>query len=129
METCGNYDVLPPIRRNPYHFYGQLVDDGLYHIPEEELKLPEVPKDSLYIPKTYTTKSGALLLYSEGCFVPGSRKLKKRPRRFKRQKEKRLQTLKDLMELIMDYKKNGVIYLYTIIVLIFNILVHVNIFW
>ncbi|CAB3984771.1 Hypothetical predicted protein, partial [Paramuricea clavata] len=103
----GTYDILPPITKDPYRFHDQHFDhDGLYHIPQEEFKLPEVPKNSLHIPKTYSTKRGALLLYSEGCSVPGSRRLKKRPR-FKRQKEERLQTLKDLMELIMDYKKNG----------------------
>jgi hypothetical protein len=73
----------------------------------DELKLPEVPKNSLHIPKTYSTKRGALLLYSERSFVPGSRRLKKRPR-FKRQKETRLETMKDLMQVIMDYKRNGV---------------------
>ena len=109
MKNRGTYDILPPITKDPYHFHDQHLDhDGLYHIPQEEFKLPEVPKNSLHIPKTYSTKRGALLLYSEGCSVPGSRRLKKRPR-FKRQKEERLQTLKDLMELIMDYKKNGVI--------------------
>jgi hypothetical protein len=109
MKNRGTYDILPPITKDPYRFHDQHFDhDKLYHIPQEEFKLPEVPKNSLHIPKTYSTKRGALLLYSEGCSVPGSRRLKKRPR-FKRQKEERLQTLKDLMELIMDYKKNGVI--------------------
>lgn len=40
--------------------------------------------------------------------MPGSRRLRKRPR-LKKRKEARLQTLKDLTSLIMEYKKNEVI--------------------
>ena len=103
----GSFDILPPINKNSYSFCDQHFDhEKLYHIPCDKLKLPEVPKNSLHIPKTYSTKRGALLLYSERSFVPGSRRLKKRPR-FKRQKEKNIETMKDLIEVIMDYKKNG----------------------
>ena len=107
VANCGSFDVLPPINKDSYSFYDQRFDhEKLYNIPCDKLKLPEVPKNSLHIPKTYSTKRGALLLYSERSFVPGSRRLKKRPR-FKRQKEKKIETMKDLIEVIMDYKKNG----------------------
>lgn len=109
FQNNGSYDFLPPIEKHQtLKLYEKFIDpNGKYQKEENQLKLPEVAKNSLYVPKTYTTKRGALLLYSESCFLPGSRRMKKRPK-MRRRKEDRLKTLKDLITLIMEYKKNGV---------------------
>lgn len=70
------------------------------------LKLPVVHGQPLH--KTFTTRKGALLLYSENYFLPGSPKGKKRRRKLKKQSAGKLKTLTDLRDFILNYKRNGV---------------------
>ena len=73
-------------------------------------KLPKVDdtKQSLVsVPKTYSTRKGALLLYAEDFFLPGSPKPKKRRRKLRKQPSVKLKTIGDLRNYILDYR-NGV---------------------
>ena len=76
-------------------------------------KLPKVEDSTLnplaYVPKTYTTRKGALLLYAEDYFIPISpKKPRKRKRKQKAQSAVIFNTLGDLRNSVLNYKKNGV---------------------
>lgn len=73
-------------------------------------KLPKVEntkQHAIHVPKTYTTRKGALLLYAEDFFLPGSPKPRKKRRKIKKQTSLKLRTMNDLRNYILDYK-NGV---------------------
>lgn len=62
-----------------------------------------------YVPKTYTTRKGALLLYAEDYFIPISpKKIRKKKRKQKAQSAVIFNTLGDLRDSVLNYKKNGV---------------------
>lgn len=63
------------------------------------------------VPKTYTTRKGALLLYAEDFFLPGSSKPKKRRRKTRKQPSVKINTLGDLRNYILDYRNGVRIYL------------------
>ena len=74
--------------------------------------LPKVDKGQQHVrqvPKTYTTRKGALLLYAEDLFLPGSPKPRKKRRKVKKPTALKLRTMNDLRNHILDYK-NGVCY-------------------
>ena len=103
---------LPPIRSN-YQALAQ-KDIGEYdsgpRYENKPFKLPKVEdtKHSIRnVPKTYTTRKGALLLYAEDFFLPGSPKPRKRKRKYKKQQTMKLKTIGDLRNYILDYR-NGV---------------------
>lgn len=103
---------LPPIRSN-YQALAQ-KDIGEYdsgpRYENKPFKLPKVEdtKHSIRnVPKTYTTRKGALLLYAEDFFLPGSPKPRKRRRKYKKQQTMKLKTIGDLRNYILDYR-NGV---------------------
>lgn len=73
-------------------------------------KLPKVDntkQSHINVPKTYTTRKGALLLYAEDFFLPGSPKPKKRRRKPRKQPSVKIKTIGDLRNYILDYR-NGV---------------------
>lgn len=97
---------LPPIVNN-YDATKQSKVNYRKTFDTRKFKLPVVtePKN---MPKTYTTRKGALLLYAENYFLPGSPKAKKRRRKLKQQSAMKLKTLIDLRDFILEYKRNGV---------------------
>lgn len=103
---------LPPIGSN-YQALAQRDIGEYYSGPRYENKPFTLPKveDTKYnlrnVPKTYTTRKGALLLYAEDFFIPGSPKPRKRRRKFKKQPTMKLKTIGDLRNYILDYR-NGV---------------------
>lgn len=84
--------------------YKKTFDTKQFQLPKIKTKEP----GSHSMPKTYTTRKGALLLYAEDYFLPGSPKAKKRRRKIKRQSSVKLKTLTDLRDFILNYKRNGV---------------------
>lgn len=105
---------LPPIESAPRkpadrsHTKGLLEEQGpLYE--NKPFKLPTVLRTpNIPVSKTYSTKRGALLLYSERYVLPGSPKLRKRRRKYKKQQQVKLKTIGDLRDLVLGYHKNGV---------------------
>lgn len=100
---------LPPIPTN----YDDTADLSRVNYKKtfntKPFKLPSVAPPPKNVPKTYTTRKGALLLYAENYFLPGSPKAKKRRRKLKQQQSAlKLKTLTDLRDFILDYKRNGV---------------------
>ncbi|XP_032234531.2 titin homolog [Nematostella vectensis] len=105
---------LPPIGPNykrpsdPDLYYGQgtLREKSTFRLPDvNQTKQIPCPRP---MPKTYTTRKGALLLYAEGYFLPGSPKPKRRLRRkIKKTPSAKLKTLTDLRDFILNYKRNG----------------------
>ncbi|XP_068752085.1 uncharacterized protein KIAA2012-like [Montipora capricornis] len=72
--------------------------------------LPKVEKNrqhAIHVPKTYTTRKGALLLYAEDYCLPGSPKPRKKRRKIKRPTALNLRTMNDLRNYILDYKNGG----------------------
>ena len=101
---------LPPIE-NKY----RKPDDSEDYVSSYKNKVFELPKvetkisyPAARVPKTYTTRKGALLLYAEDYFIPGSSKPRKRKRKPRRQTAVTFNTLGDLRDSILSYKKNGV---------------------
>ena len=69
--------------------------------------MDNIKQNLISVPKTYTTRKGALLLYAEDFFLPGSPKPKKRRCKLRKQPSVKLKTIGDLRNYILDYS-NGV---------------------
>ena len=103
---------LPSIETK-YQRTGERKDYAPIFYQNKPFKLPKVEGNTLYplapVPKTYTTRKGALLLYAEDYFIPGSPKMSRRKKKKpKRQSAVIFKTLGDLRNSILNYKKNGV---------------------
>lgn len=112
---------MPPIGSN--YRAPASVDVSDYHTgPRYENKPFTLPKvettkqNPIHVPKTFTTRKGALLLYAEDFFLPGSPKPRKRRRKIKKQTSLKLRTMNDLRNYILDYK-NGVCNLHDVLLL------------
>ena len=103
---------LPPIGSN-YRGPAPVEVSDYYSGPRYENKpftLPKLEKSRqhiVHVPKTYTTRKGALLLYAEDFFLPGSSKPRKKLHRIKKPNALKLRTMNDLRKYILEYK-NGV---------------------
>ena len=106
---------LPPIRSSYVASVPVEVSNFLSG-PRYENKpfaLPKVDKGQQHVrqvPKTYTTRKGALLLYAEDFCLPGSPKPRKKRHKVKKPTALKLRTMNDLRNHILDYK-NGVCYI------------------
>ncbi|XP_078355718.1 uncharacterized protein KIAA2012-like, partial [Oculina patagonica] len=102
---------LPPIESN-YQPLAQRDVSDYQTGPRYENKAFKLPKvdgtkqGPVNVPKTYSTRKGALLLYAEDFFLPGSPKPKKRRRKMRKQPSIKLKTMGDLRNYILDYR-NG----------------------
>ena len=103
MPPIGsNYRIPPPIEVSDYQT-GPRYENKPFKLP----KVDNTKHSFINVPKTYTTRKGALLLYAEDFFLPGSPKPRKKRHRIKKQSSLKLKTISDLRNSILDYK-NGV---------------------
>ena len=98
----SNYRIPPQIEVSDYQA-GPRYENKLFRLP----KVDNTKQSFINVPKTYTTRKGALLLYAEDFFLPGSPKPRKKRHRIKKQSSLKLKTISDLRNSILDYK-NGV---------------------
>lgn len=99
----SNYRVAAPLEVSDYQT-GPRYENKPFKLPEVE----NTKQSAIHVPKTFTTRKGALLLYAEDFFPPGSPKPRKKRHRIKKQTPVKLKTMGDLRNFILDYKKNGV---------------------